>query len=156
MLYSFRFDTALWQHSHLFISMLDFLPSNVASFTFLLNFICWFQTKTPFYWDHSVFWHLKILFHRWNAFIYLCEAPLTWIRLHFKDLFYWGSGSGPGMKSLHGQLYASLPQQCFKHMYWHFLHVGYRMKRKNLKIPRLTFLFFHNTLEEFLYFHFCW
>lgn len=67
----------------------------------------------------------------------------------FRGLFHWDSGWGPGMKSLHGQLFASLPQQCFKHVYWHFMHVGKRMKRKNFKIPKLTFLLFHNTLEEF-------
>lgn len=72
----------------------------------------------------------------------------------FQGLFYWDSGRGPSMKSLHGQLFASLPQQCFKHMYRHFMYVGNKMKRKNFKIPKLTFLLFHNTLEEFLYLNF--
>lgn len=73
--------------SFFFNPVLDFLLSNVASFMLLLNFICWFQTKPPVYSDHSLFCHLKVLFHRWNAFTYCCEASLTWVSLHFKGFF---------------------------------------------------------------------
>lgn len=73
--------------SFFFNSVLDCLLSNGASCMLLLNFICWFQTKPLVYSDHSIFCHLKVLFHRWNAFTYCCEAPLTWISLHFKGFF---------------------------------------------------------------------